>query len=206
MNISKNILITISLVTLFTVLDSKANEEAKALYQQCVACHGENGQGVEALKSPQIAGQEDWYIERQLLAFANGHRGADAKDSYGAQMVAIAKTLTKEQVKTLSAYVVSMPATDIVESLEGDLKKGYSAYQAKCGVCHGAAAEGNKVLNAPRLNNLTNEYLVRQMQNFSTGVRGVHKDDKYGRQMAMMSRTVSEQETKDILAFIGSQK
>ncbi|MDP6206450.1 MAG: c-type cytochrome, partial [SAR324 cluster bacterium] len=41
-------------------------EKGKALYAVCVACHGTDGAGNKALNSPRIAGQEIWYLERQL--------------------------------------------------------------------------------------------------------------------------------------------
>jgi cytochrome c553 len=36
-------------------------------------------------------------------------------------------------------------------------------------------------------------------------MRGVHEDSKYGQQMAMMAKTVSEDELNDIAAFLNEQ-
>jgi cytochrome c oxidase subunit 2 len=40
------------------------------------------------------------------------------------------------------------------------------------------------------------------MNNFVQGIRGTHKEDKYGRQMAMMAKTTSGTELQDIIAYI----
>ena len=40
--------------------------KGKAAYAVCAACHGANGMGNKALNAPRIAGQEPWYLERQL--------------------------------------------------------------------------------------------------------------------------------------------
>jgi hypothetical protein len=36
-------------------------------------------------------------------------------------------------------------------------------------------------------------------------MRGVHEDSQYGKQMAMMAKTVSKDELKDIAAFLNEQ-
>ena len=57
--------------------------KGKARYAVCQACHGVDGMGNKALNSLKIAGQEPWYLERQLKNFKAGIRGADPKDKYG---------------------------------------------------------------------------------------------------------------------------
>ena len=44
------------------------------------------------------------------------------------------------------------------------------------------------------------------MSNFSNGIRGYKKEDKLGRQMAMMAKTTSGQELDDIIFYILSQE
>lgn len=84
-------------------------ENGKKLYATCAACHGASGEGMEALNSPPLAGLADWYIERQLLAYKNGIRGTDPKDSFGLQMRPMAMTLADEQaVRDVSAYIATL--------------------------------------------------------------------------------------------------
>ncbi len=84
--------------------------KGKASYAVCMACHGADGMGNKALNAPRIAGQESWYLERQLKNFKAGIRGADPKDKYGMQMRPMALTLANDQaVADIAAYVSSLP-------------------------------------------------------------------------------------------------
>ena len=120
-------------------------QKEKARYAVCQACHGADGMGNKALNSPKIAGQEPWYLERQLKNFKAGIRGADPKDKYGMQMRPMALTLTDDQsIRDMAAYVSSMPVErDVVQTIKGDLEAGKTAY-VMCQACHGPAGEGNK--------------------------------------------------------------
>lgn len=182
-------------------------EQGKVLYQQCSACHGQNGEGNEALNSPALAGQFDWYIAKQLNNFANEIRGAHQDDVFGGQMLAIVKALDqKEDIPKLSSYIQSLPIVKKSFNESGNMHNGSRYYQGKCGACHGGMAQGNQSLNAPNLTGLSKAYLQRQMLNFSNGVRGYKKEDKLGRQMAMMAKTTSGQELDDIIFYIISQE
>tara|TARA_R110002167_G_scaffold62772_1_gene177189 strand:- start:2608 stop:3228 length:621 start_codon:yes stop_codon:yes gene_type:complete len=183
---------------------AQAND-AQQIYASCSACHGEQGQGNPALNAPAIAGQYDWYLKRQLQHFANGIRGSHAEDIHGKTMVPFAKLITNEQQQVLAVYISQLKPVSANVELDGDLKNGSRYYQAKCGACHGGKAQGNISFNAPKLSALDPQYLLRQMTNFKQGIRGQHQEDKRGRQMAMMSTTVSDQELEDILYFISEQ-
>lgn len=75
-------------------------------YVTCGACHGAQAQGNYALQAPALAGQDDWYLKRQLENFRNGVRGAHASDTFGHQMVLMARSLQDEDsVNDLLAYL-----------------------------------------------------------------------------------------------------
>ncbi|WDD99916.1 c-type cytochrome [Thalassomonas actiniarum] len=177
--------------------------KAKALYQSCQACHGEQGQGNPLLKSPALAGQFAWYIKRQLKHFRSGLRGKEG-DSLGQQMVAISRQLKDEKdLELLAAYIESLPGSGRAKAgSEAGNKNGYRYYQGKCGACHGSEGRGNAVFNAPKLTGQQADYLLRQMKSFSEGKRGADKEDKFGRQMAMMAKTVSGQQLSDIVNYL----
>ncbi len=81
----------------------------KAAYAICASCHGANGEGNKALNAPAIAGQNDWYIVRQLYNFKNGIRGADPKDTYGQQMRPMAMTLPNDAaINNIAAYISTL--------------------------------------------------------------------------------------------------
>ena len=171
-------------------------------FATCVACHGDQGQGNDALKAPTLAGQFDWYLDRQLHNFQRSLRGSHVDDSEGQQMRAMSLALSEDDISALSQYLASLPPATAPASSHGDLKNGSRYYQARCGACHGGEAQGNEAFNAPRLNTLSPDYIARQMAHFSDGLRGTQKEDKWGRQMAMMAKTVSGKELDDIIFFI----
>jgi cytochrome c553 len=86
-----------------------ATASAKAPKQvaACVACHGENGLGVEAPlvpKPPVLAGQHVDYLEQALTAYRNGRRK-------NVVMNGMAQLLTSdEDVKNAAAYFADHPS------------------------------------------------------------------------------------------------
>ncbi len=56
------------------------------LYVTCGACHGADGQGIQATNAPRLKGMSDWYLVTQLKNFKQGIRGAHPHDMYGPQM------------------------------------------------------------------------------------------------------------------------
>jgi cytochrome c oxidase subunit 2 len=78
----------------------------KQLYAACAACHGAKGQGNAALQSPALAARSDWYLVTQLKNFREGLRGADSRDTFGAQMRAIVTSLPDDKAITdVVAYI-----------------------------------------------------------------------------------------------------
>jgi len=175
----------------------------KALYETCVACHGANGAGNEALNAPGLAGQSESYLARQLWDFKDGRRGKEPGDTTGAQMLPMAATLPDgEAVANVAAYIAAMPAARPAPTVEGDVNNGQKLFTSKCGACHGGQGWGNEALFTPRLTVIGDWYLLRQVAKFQDSMRGVHEDSKYGQQMAMMAKTVSRNELNDIAAFL----
>lgn len=78
-------------------------------YATCLACHGPDGKGNEALHAPPIAGQYDWYLVSQLTKFRKGIRGANPKDVTGGQMRPMSMTLADDQaVKNVVAHISTL--------------------------------------------------------------------------------------------------
>jgi len=85
-------------------------EKGKVLYAACAECHGSQAQGNEALGAPALAQRTDWYLVTQLKNYAAGKRGADQRDAAGAQMRAIAGTLTDPSaIDNVVAYINTLP-------------------------------------------------------------------------------------------------
>jgi len=78
----------------------------RQLYAACAACHGAKGEGNATLQAPALAARSDWYLATQLANYKKGLRGADERDTYGAQMRAVAATLADDQaVNDVLAYI-----------------------------------------------------------------------------------------------------
>lgn len=181
-------------------------DSGKALYDTCVACHGANGEGNAELLAPGLAGQSESYLTRQIWDFKNRRRGAEPDDTAGAQMLAMADTLKDgSAVTNVATYLASLPANNPPATVSGDVENGQKQFTSKCGACHGGQGWGNEALFTPKLTVIGDSYIIRQVANFQNGVRGVHQDAKYGKQMAMMAKVVSEQELNDIVAFLNEQ-
>lgn len=177
-----------------------------AAYGICAACHGAQGEGNQALSAPKIAGQEDWYIRRQIANYQNGVRGSDGSvDPIGAQMAPMASTLTTPAaLENVIAYIATLPDRETADTIDGNVSRGAQLYQS-CAVCHGDEGEGRWNTNAPRIANMSDWYLRNQLNNFRNRIRGGHTDDMYGDQMYMISTTLfTEQAVDDVIAYINT--
>jgi cytochrome c553 len=78
-------------------------------YQVCVACHGPDGKGQQALGSPPLPQQSDWYLLSSLHKFKTGVRGNDPRNANAQIMRGMAATLPDEQaMKDVIAYIRSL--------------------------------------------------------------------------------------------------
>jgi len=80
-----------------------------AFYQVCVACHGPDGKGQQALNSPPLPQQSDWYLLSSLHKFKDGVRSNDPRNANAQIMRGMAATLPDEQaMKDVIAYIRSL--------------------------------------------------------------------------------------------------
>lgn len=180
-----------------------AQTRGKKLYGACVACHGPNAEGILALNSPALAGQSETYLIRQLWDFKKGNRGAAEGDTIGAQMRPSAMSLPDgAAIASVAAYLAALPPNKPPATIEGEIANGQELYSSRCGACHGGKGWGIEALHTPNLSSIGDRYLVRQVQNFQNGLRGVKKDALHGKQMAMIAKAVTEEELMDIAAFL----
>src|SRR5690606_1924467 len=81
----------------------------KTAYEACSLCHGRNAEGNQKLSAPRLAGQDDWYLARQLENYRSGRRGYDREDILGIQMRAMAATLTSDKaINVVVAYIATI--------------------------------------------------------------------------------------------------
>ncbi len=83
---------------------SFATEEEKRGYEvymktgQCYSCHGKQGQGLESQVTPRLAGQYDWYLYEQLVAFKT-------KTRINVKMNPYLRRLEDQDFKDVAAYL-----------------------------------------------------------------------------------------------------
>jgi cytochrome c553 len=179
---------------------------AQELFQLCQQCHGEAALGNQAVNAPSIAGLPQWYLDSQLKKFKAGGRGLHFDDITGMQMRPMAMSLhNDEEIKTVAAYVSSLPSKKPVPVLKGgDPNRGKALY-APCVACHQAGAEGNEALKAPPLNHANDWYMEASLKKFKAGVRGTNPLDQTGALMRPMSQTlVDDQAVADVVAYIST--
>lgn len=76
----------------------------------CANCHGRDGRGVDIgspeLNAPSLLHLNDWYIESSIRKYRDGVRGVG--DAAGATMRAPAAGLTAEDIRNVTAYIMTM--------------------------------------------------------------------------------------------------
>ncbi len=74
-----------------------------------------------------------------------------------------------------------------------------------CLLCHGANANGNYGIRAPKLSGMEPWYLARQLENFASGARGTPPEDASGHEMRTVGwRVKTEGTLEGAVKFIGT--
>jgi len=205
----RNVRISAMLATaigLMVLQGAKAEDRGREIFDGlCNRCHGAQGQGMQGLEAPILAGMPAWYVEVQLKKFREGIRGTHPKDMPGMRMRPMANTLRESDVPIVSAHVLNMPIQQAVPSIkDANLENGKAGF-AMCVGCHGTDAKGNQQIGAPLLAGLNDWYVLTQLKNFKAGVRGGDPTrDAQGASMRTMAATLSDEAMKDIAAYLQS--
>ena len=177
----------------------------QANYAICATCHGAQGEGNPALNAPKTAGQDAWYMRRQLSNYKQGLRGTHDDDVFGKQMAPMAMTLVDDvAINNVIAYIQTLPDTPVEKTVTGNVDNGRNLYLS-CAACHGNDGLGIWSQEAPRLAGMSDWYLSNQLKNFKLGIRGSHGSDYHGKQMAMLAKMLkSDQAINDVVAYINT--
>ncbi len=167
----------------------------------CVACHGEDGNGVGNPIWPKLAGQHSDYLVRQLSLFRSGSRE-------NALMYGVAATLSDQDIADLSAYyasqtVVHGSADPEQVDLARTLYKGGDASRdiAACAGCHGPNGLGIPFSGFPRLGGQFDAYLVATLTAFRDGaVWGTGRDENLI--MAKVAERLTDEEIEALASYI----
>lgn len=86
--------------------DATAGQQS---FVMCVACHGPNGEGNQAVNAPPLAGLDDWYVALQIRKFRSGIRGTAPGDPTGPIMAAMSMAIPPDAIDNVAGYVHSLP-------------------------------------------------------------------------------------------------
>jgi cytochrome c553 len=130
----------------------------------CAGCHGDNGIS-QTENIPSLAGQQDQFIQWQLVFFRSGARKNE-------QMQPIVEQITNDDIRNLGAYFASLtPPKASAPDDNPDLsqKGAQAAVGRRCASCHTDNFAGTKAV--ARLAGQREEYLLKALHDYKSGVR-----------------------------------
>jgi cytochrome c553 len=130
----------------------------------CAACHGEAGIS-QTENIPSLAGQQDQFIQWQLVFFRSGARKNE-------QMQPIVEQIDNNDVRNLGAYFASLTpfkASTPDDNPDLSRKGAQAAAGRRCASCHTDTFAGTKAV--ARIAGQREEYLVKALHDYKSGVR-----------------------------------
>ena len=174
-------------------------EAGKALAERCARCHGMDGVLAHS-GAPFIAGLEQDYLIRSMLAYANGARRHE-------RMKAIVEELGPERLADVSAYYAQLdtPWRGAARSAQSRRALRDTAaiaagerLAARCNSCHGPEGNTARPDLVPRLAGMSTEYFTAALQSYFSGRR------QHGI-MKLFKATTSEQDIRHLAAYYATR-
>jgi cytochrome c553 len=140
--------------------DTGAGKEKAEL---CAGCHGDNG--ISQMENiPSLAGQQDQFIQWQLVYFRAGSRKNE-------QMQPVVEQINNEDIRNLGAYFASLTPPKGPKDDNPDLsEKGKQAAAGRrCASCHTDSYAGTKAV--ARIAGQREDYLLKALHDYKSGVR-----------------------------------
>jgi len=172
--------------------------KGKTLTASCVACHGADGNSVNAIW-PKLAGQGEAYLIKQLMDFRSGAR-------VDPSMTAMAKAIASDDdIPHIAAYFASQKqkpgvAEDKLARAGGDIFKGgkVSANLTACSACHGVIGNGLEKAKFPKIAGQHSQYLLNQLKAFKAGTRSNDKE----KMMQSIAARMTDADMKAVSEFV----
>lgn len=174
---------------------SGSTPQVPAVVQQCVGCHGAQGQGLPAAGFPRIAAQSEYYLAKQLHDYASGARRNPV-------MEPIARALSEEDIVAVATYYSRVearptpapkgPERGRVLATVGDAASGVQA----CVNCHGPGGIGEPPA-IPYLAGLDAAYLATAINAWKAGIR---RNDAGG-QMLTVAQALTAEDIAAVSAY-----
>ena len=74
-----------------------------------------------------------------------------------------------------------------------------------CISCHGEDGWGSPAIRAPAIAGQQQAYLEKQLNDYRSGARGGHSEDKWGAQMALMSLPLTDDDVLVLAEYLARQ-
>jgi cytochrome c553 len=158
--LATNFVANVAFASLLHAADIAAGKEKAEL---CAGCHGDNG--ISQMDNiPSLAGQQDQFIQWQLVYFRAGSRKNE-------QMRPIVEQINNEDIRNLGAYFSSLTPPNGAKDDNPDLsEKGKQAAAGRrCASCHTDSYAGTKAV--ARIAGQREEYLLKALHDYKSGVR-----------------------------------
>lgn len=169
-------------------------------WEICAMCH--NYDGISRMsKFPKLAGQKSTYISQQFFDFNEGHRTND-----GGQMVAITTEVNLTKVDEIADYFSQLPfpQADVLSEEVADLvlfdqgKKLFSQGRGDIPAC--VSCHDKTESSAPWLYAQHKDYLSKQLSNFRSGDRGLHKNSV----MLSIASQMTDDDIESVALYLAS--
>ena len=109
-----------------------------------------------------------------------------------------------DEADAYQSWLANQPTyASIAAQPVADVAAGQAVF-AVCTACHGANAEGNQSLNAPKLAGQPGWYLTRQLRNFQHGLRGGAPGDEIASQMKAIATPLDAAAIDNVVAYIAT--
>jgi len=181
----------------------------------CTACHGMDGNPIEGMPYPRIAGQSERFIAHELALFKAGQRTS----GMALAMVPFAMDLSAQDMRDLGAFYESQTAaagiaddTLVTEGPYKDLpfyRIGEALYRGgdpargipACLACHGPSGAGNPGPAYPAVAGQEAGYVQTRLQEYRAGVAEA-EDARLFQIMATVAGPLTDQEIAALASYL----
>jgi cytochrome c553 len=141
-------------------------KKGKVAYAVCVGCHLANGSGRPDGTFPQLAGQHETVLIKQIADIRAGRRDNPIMYPFAVKLA------DAQELANVAAYLQALPIPpDNGKGPGTNLATGEQLYRRDCVRCHGQWGEGNEAKFYPVLAGQHYEYLLRQIRDIAAGRR-----------------------------------
>jgi cytochrome c553 len=181
-----------------TALGAGSAEEGQSKSTACIACHGPNGNSANP-EWPNLAGQHEPYVRKQLEAFKSGARKNPL-------MTPMAMSLSDDDMDDLAAYFAVQKPAGTLEADAGKLAVGQRVYRSgdpktgapACAACHGPTGDGNPPAGYPALRGQYATYVAAQLRAYRANTRQTDPNQM----MRNVASAMSDEQIDAVAAYV----